>query len=223
MSAEFQLDKAALARMIEHTLLRPEATPADVRDICREAAHLGVHGVCVSPSLISVAAEYGGIQKVTVCGFPSGAHVATVKAKEAANSRADGADEIDMVANLAFIAGGDFAGVEREIAAVRNAIGRDTTLKVIIESALWSAAELRETCRAVINGGADFVKTSTGFHPAGGASIEAVRELKAVAQDQIGIKASGGIKTLAQCVDLVAEGATRLGLSRSRGILDEMH
>jgi deoxyribose-phosphate aldolase len=157
-----------------------------------------------------------------VCGFPSGAHRADVKAAEAAAAVDDGADEIDMVVNLALVKTADWGGVEEEIATVRGAVPAPRLLKVIIESATLTDDEIVATCRAAEAAGADFVKTSTGFHPAGGASVEAVRLMAATVGGRLGVKASGGIRTAAAALAMVEAGATRLGLSGTRAVLDGM-
>jgi deoxyribose-phosphate aldolase len=149
-----------LASYIDQTLLKPEATPGDVRELVADARGLGVFGVCVSPTLVTVAkkaAEGSELAVVTVCGFPSGTHSAVVKAEEARHSIADGADEIDMVINLGAAVSGDFLLVEEEILAVRGQVGAPHLLKVIVESAALSDEQLTAVCRAATRAGADFV------------------------------------------------------------------
>jgi deoxyribose-phosphate aldolase len=216
------LTRAALARLVDHTLLRPEATAADVAALCADAAALGAFSVCVSPSRLPIPTGVlpAGIAVATVCGFPSGAHHAAVKAAEAAASVEHGADEIDMVINLGLVKDGDWAGVTAEIAAVRAAVPAPRLVKVIIESAALTDDEIVAACRAAETAGADFVKTSTGFHPAGGASVEAVRLMAATVGGRLGVKASGGIRTTAQALAMVDAGATRLGLSGTKAVLD---
>lgn len=217
------LDRAGLAALIDHTLLRPEATTADVEALCREAAALGVGAVCVSPSRLPIAQGVvpPGIAVAAVCGFPSGAHAPEIKASEAAWAVDAGATEIDMVIDLGLAADGDWAGVEQEIAAVREAT-EGSLLKVIVESALLDDAALVAACRAAEAAGADFVKTSTGYHPAGGATTHAVEVMAATVGGRLGVKASGGIRNAAEALAMVAAGATRLGLSRSAAILSEL-
>lgn len=210
--------RAELARMIDHTLLKPEATPEQVADLAREAGELGAYSICVSPSRLDVELP-DGVKLATVCGFPSGAHTAAVKAAEAAGSVAAGADEVDMVIDLGLAKAGDWDGVRAEIAAVREACPA-TVLKVIIESAALDDAEIVAACRAAEAAGADFVKTSTGFHPAGGASVEAVRLMAAAVGGRLGVKASGGIRSTEAALAMVDAGATRLGLSGTRAVLD---
>lgn len=209
-----------LAQMVDHTLLRPEATAADVAALVDEGAALGVWAVCVSASLLPIDAK--GLRVVAVCGFPSGAHRSAIKAEEAAQAVDAGADEIDMVINLGLAKAGDWAGVEADIAAVRAAAPVPVALKVIIESAVLTDEEIVHACQAAEAAGADFVKTSTGFHPAGGATVQAVRLMKDTVGDRLRVKASGGIRTLAVAEAMIAAGASRLGLSGTAAILAEI-
>lgn len=211
-----------LAAMIDHTLLAPEATAADVAKLCAEARELHVAAVCVSPSMLPLAngSLDPDIAVAAVCGFPSGAHTAAVKAAEAAGSVAAGASEIDMVMNLGLAKAGDWHAVEEEIRMVREALAPTTILKVILESAVLDDAELQAACHAAEVAGADFVKTSTGFHPAGGATRHAVEVMAAAVGGRLGVKASGGIRTAVDALAMRDAGATRLGTSRTRDILD---
>jgi deoxyribose-phosphate aldolase len=217
------MDRAHVARLIDHTLLRPEATDAAVVALCAEATVLGVAAVCVSPSRLG-AIRPGvlgdGIAVAAVCGFPSGAHEATVKAAEAASAAAAGATEIDVVVDLGLASAGEWEAVERELRAVRDAVPAPVLLKVIIESAVLDRPGIVAACRAAEAAGADFVKTSTGFHPAGGATVEAVALMAETVGGRLGVKASGGIRTAADAVAMVEAGATRLGCSASAAILD---
>ncbi|NHC23342.1 deoxyribose-phosphate aldolase [Nocardioides sp. IC4_145] len=208
-----------VARAIDHTLLKPEATHADVEALVAEAVELGTYSVCVSPSMLPVAVPEGSDLKVAVvCGFPSGKHTSAVKAAEAAESVALGADEIDMVIDVGAAKEGRYDAVEADIAAVRAAAPAPTVLKVIIESAALTDDEIVGVCRAAAAAGADFVKTSTGFHPSGGASEHAVRLMAQTVPD-LQVKASGGVRTLDQARAMIAAGATRLGVSGSRALL----
>ena len=208
-----------MARMVDHTLLKPEATPADVEALCREAVDLGVYSVCVSPSFLPLSSELLGAVKVaTVCGFPSGKHKDGIKATEAARSVTDGANEVDMVIDIGNVIAGDWHAVQADVRAVREAIPA-TVLKVIIESAALSDLQIMEVCRVCADLGADFVKTSTGFHPAGGASAHAVELMRRTVGDALGVKASGGIRTWDAAVDMVNAGASRLGLSGTAQVL----
>jgi deoxyribose-phosphate aldolase len=216
------VDRATLASYIDHTLLRPEATPADIVALCAEANTLGVMAVCVSPSRLPLPPGLldPAVAIAAVCGFPSGAHHPHVKATEAAASVGDGAVEIDMVIDLGRAMDGDWGAVEHEIAEVRRAIDGATLLKVIIESAALDTDAIVAACQASEEAGADFVKTSTGFHPSGGASVEAVRLMADTVGGRLGVKASGGIRTAEQALAMIDAGATRLGCSSSRAILD---
>ncbi|KQQ26665.1 MULTISPECIES: deoxyribose-phosphate aldolase [unclassified Frondihabitans] len=209
-----------IARLIDHTLLKPEATRADVDALIAEAAELGTYSVCVSPSMLPVVIPEGSDLKVAVvCGFPSGKHTSAVKAAEAAESVSLGADEIDMVIDIGAAKAGDFDSVERDIAAVRAAAPAPTVLKVIIESAALTDDEIVAVSKAAESAGAEFVKTSTGFHPTGGATEHAVALMAATVAPRLGVKASGGVRSLDDARRMVAAGATRLGVSGSRAML----
>lgn len=211
--------RTELAAMVDHTLLKPEATPAQVAALVAEARALGVLAVCVSPSVLPLTGA-DGLVVATVVGFPSGKHHGEVKAAEAALAVRHGADEVDMVIDVGAALAGDVAGVQADIAAVRAAAPAPTVLKVIVESALLDDDTLVAVCRAAETAGADFVKTSTGFHPAGGASQHAVALMAATVGGRLGVKASGGIRTTEAALAMVAAGATRLGLSGSAAVLD---
>ncbi|MBD0324494.1 MAG: deoxyribose-phosphate aldolase [Aldersonia sp.] len=210
--------RADVAAMIDHTLLKPEATPADVTRLVEEARELGVLAVCVSPSMLPVRAP--GLVVAAVAGFPSGKHHSLVKASEARLAVQQGATEIDMVIDVGAAVEGDFNAVLADIVTVREAIGESVALKVIIESAVLSDEAIVQVCRAAERAGANFVKTSTGFHSAGGASVHAVRLMAETVGGRLGVKASGGIRTAEAAVELIAAGATRLGLSQTRAVLD---
>ena len=212
------LTRADIAHMVDHTLLAPTATPADVAALVAEGASLGVYSVCVSPSMIPSSVPEGLLVAV-VCGFPSGKHTSAVKAAEAAESVALGADEVDMVIDIGAALVGDFAAVQADIAAVRAATA-GAVLKVIIESAALTDEAIVGACKAAVAAGADFVKTSTGFHPSGGASAHAVALIRATVGPDLGVKASGGIRTAEAALEMIAAGASRLGLSGTRAVLD---
>ena len=213
------ITRAELAAMVDHTLLKPESTAQQVADLAREAADLGAYSICVSPSRLDVELPEG-VKLATVCGFPSGAHPSEVKAVEAADSVAQGADEVDMVINLGLAMDGDWDGVQEDIEAVRAACPEPTVLKVIIESAALDDEQIVAACRAAEAAGADFVKTSTGFHPAVGASVEAVRLMAETVGGRLGVKASGGIRTTEAALAMIDAGATRLGLSGTASVLE---
>jgi deoxyribose-phosphate aldolase len=217
------MDRITLAAMIDHTLLRPEATAEDVIALCQEATDLGVAAVCVSPSHLPITEGLGvGIDICTVIGFPSGAHQPTVKAHEAEVAIDSGATEIDMVINLGLAVAGHWEAVREDIAAVRAAAPDSVLLKVILESAVLGEDEIVAACEAAEAAGADYVKTSTGFHPSGGASVAAVRLMADTVGGRLGVKASGGIRDAATALAMVEAGATRLGCSASRVILDAL-
>ncbi|SNU00332.1 deoxyribose-phosphate aldolase [Ruaniaceae bacterium KH17] len=212
------MNRTELAALVDHTLLKPESTASDVAALIAEGADLGVFSVCVSPNQLPIEVPEG-LAVATVCGFPSGAHKSEVKAAEAARSVAEGANEVDMVVNLKLVKEGDFDSVQADIAAVRAAC-EGALLKVIIESAALTDEEIVACCEASEAAGADFVKTSTGFHPAGGASEHAVALMAKTVGGRLGVKASGGIRTTEAALAMVAAGATRLGLSGTRAVLD---
>ena len=214
------LDAASVARYIDHTLLKPEATTADVTALVAEAIELGTYSVCVSPSMLPLSLPTGADLKVAVvCGFPSGKHHSSVKAAEAALAIEQGADEIDMVIDIGAAKAGRFAEVQADIAAVRAGIPAPQVLKVIIESAALTDAEIVAVCEAAVAAGADFVKTSTGFHPAGGATVHAVRLMKQTVGDRAQVKASGGVRSFADAIAMIDAGASRLGVSGSAALL----
>ena len=212
------LTRGALARMVDHTLLKPEATPQDVTALIEEGLALGVLAVCVSPSMLPVRA--GGLVVAAVAGFPSGKHHSLVKGAEARLAVDQGANEVDMVIDVGAAVVGDYNAVLSDILTVREAMGPTAVLKVIIESAALTDEAIVETCLAAEKAGADFVKTSTGFHPAGGASVEAVRLMADTVGGRLGVKASGGIRTTDAALAMIEAGATRLGLSGSRAVLE---
>jgi deoxyribose-phosphate aldolase len=215
-----------VAALVDHTLLKPEATEADVALLADEAAELGVYAICVSPSMVPVARKSHSLEQAiaAVVGFPSGKHLSAIKADEARLAVAAGADEIDMVIDVGAAVFGDFDAVRADVAAVRAAIGETVVLKVIVESAallgLVGEQALVEACRAADDAGADFVKTSTGFHPCGGASVHAVELMAATVAPRVEVKASGGIRTATDALAMLNAGATRLGLSGTRAVLD---
>jgi deoxyribose-phosphate aldolase len=215
--------RGELARRIDHTLLTPEATVAQIETLCAEGVALGVGAVCVSPTMVAVAVGVlpSGFVVASVAGFPSGAHTSLVKAREAEEACADGAREIDMVANLSAIAQSQWSVLSAEVAEVRRAIGADSVLKVIIESAAWDDEHVVNACQAAVDGGADFIKTSTGFHSSGGATQAAVHLMRKTVGPHIGVKASGGVRSLERALEMIEAGANRIGTSSARAILAE--
>ena len=216
-----------LAKFIDHTQLAPEATSQDIAKLCDEARRFNVAAVCFSPSLLPLPAVLiaelanGDIKIACVIGFSSGAHSGEVKAFEARHATQNGATEIDMVVNLGFVFSANWLELGDEIAQVRAAIPAKTCLKVIIESAALTDAQIVTVCRVAVANGANFVKTSTGFHKSGGATTQAVKLMRATVGDSIGVKASGGIRTRQAALEMIDAGATRLGTSATQAILTE--
>jgi deoxyribose-phosphate aldolase len=209
-----------LAQYIDHTLLKADATVADIVALCGEAAEHRFAAVCVNPVYIDLAAHLlagSGVKVAAVIGFPLGATFAAVKALEAREAVLRKADELDMVMNIAAAKAGQWDAVTDDIRqAVAAAEGK--TVKVILETALLTDGEKRRACDAALAAGAHYVKTSTGFGP-GGATEEDVRLLRAAVGDRAGVKASGGIRTRQQAERMIAAGATRLGTSAGIAIL----
>ena len=223
---EIPLTRAGMASIIDHTLLNPEATPDAVARLCDEASTLGVKAVCVSAARLPLPpgrlAE--GIAVAAVVGFPSGAHPPLVKAAEAAAVVALGATEVDVVIDLGRAMAGEWGSVAAELRQVRSAVGPAVVVKAILETAVLGRGpegrdRIAAACRAAEEGGADFVKTSTGFHPAGGATLDAVRLMAATVAGRLGVKAAGGIRTAEAALSMVTAGATRIGASSSAAIL----
>lgn len=215
------MNRSELAALIDHTLLKPEATDADVAALCEVANEYLVAAICVSPSRLPLAAGLvaDGIQIATVCGFPSGSHQPAAKAFEAANSVQNGATEIDMVLDLGRVKTGDWAAVEADVATVRAALEAPIVLKVIIESGALTNDEIVAACQASEAAGADYVKTSTGFHPSGGATLEAVTLMAKTVGGRLGVKASGGVRSTEAAIAMAKAGATRIGTSSTPIIL----
>lgn len=209
-----------LAARIEHTLLKPQAQPADVDRLCDEAVAYGFAGVCVMPYYVPRAAARlagRGVRVVTVVGFPLGAHRTSVKAAEARDAVAAGADELDMVLQVGALKAGDDAAVEEDIAAVvAAAAGRP--VKVILETALLTDEEIVRGCRIAERAGARYVKTSTGFGP-GGATAEHVALMRRTVGSRMGVKAAGGIRTAADAWRMLRAGADRIGTSNGVAIV----
>ncbi|MDW8318067.1 MAG: deoxyribose-phosphate aldolase [Anaerolineae bacterium] len=215
---------ADLARMIDHTLLKPEATADQIVKLCAEARENGFATVCVNPTWVALAAQElrGSPVKVcTVVGFPLGATLPEVKAFETERAIALGASEIDMVQNIGALKSRDYKRVADDIAAVvRVAHARQASVKVIIETALLTDDEKIESCVIAQAAGADYVKTSTGFST-GGATVADVALMRRVVGPGMGVKASGGIKSAADAAQMIAAGATRLGASAGVKIVRE--
>ncbi|QJB57497.1 deoxyribose-phosphate aldolase [Pseudodesulfovibrio sp. zrk46] len=209
-----------LAQLIDHTLLKPAATVSELDTLCSEALRFGFFGVCVNPSMVSLASwklRDAFPLPVSVVGFPLGATLSESKAYETEAVIKLGAREIDMVLNLGAFKANDDSVVEKDIrAVVRAASG--FPVKVILETALLSDDEIVRACKIAVDSGAAFVKTSTGFGP-GGATIEAVRLMRETVGPDIGVKASGGISTYDDAVAMIEAGANRIGASASVAIV----
>ena len=220
------LTRASLAKYMDHTLLKPEATAADIDRIVAEARQYGTASVCVNPYWVTrVAAGLAGsgVKTCTVIGFPLGATSTASKVAETRDATAHGAQEIDMVINIGELKAGNDDAVRSDISAVANAThGAGALLKVIIETCLLSDEEKRRACKLSIAGGADFVKTSTGFST-GGATTADITLMRETVGPELGVKASGGIRTLEAAEAMIEAGATRLGVSAAASILEEVN
>ncbi|HTP89744.1 MAG TPA: deoxyribose-phosphate aldolase [Bryobacteraceae bacterium] len=205
-----------VASLIDHTLLRPAATHDQIVELCREAVEHGFASVCVNPYWVPlVAAELAGteVKVCTVVGFPLGASASEIKVAEAACALRNGAQEIDMVINIGELIAGDVAAVSRDIAEVVDVCHRaGVIVKTILETSLLTDEQKVLACRLAVQAGADFVKTSTGFGP-GGATVADVRLMRETVGPSVGVKASGGIRTIQDLEAMVAAGATRIGTS----------
>ena len=207
-----------LARMIDHTLLKPDAVRVEIEQLCAEALHYGFAGVCVNPSYVQTAAKLLRGSSVKVCaviGFPLGATSTAAKVFETIQALQDGAQEVDMVINVGMLKSGDCSFVRNDIAAVVEAARiRNAATKVILETCLLTDEEIIIVCSLAKDAGADFVKTSTGFSK-GGATVHDIALMRKTVGAAIGVKASGGIRTREQALAMIAAGATRIGTSSS--------
>jgi len=211
-----------LRKMIDHTLLKADAKGAEIDKLCNEAAEFGFFAVCVNPYYVARATSLlkdKEVKVATVVGFPLGSTPTAVKVCETRKAIADGADEIDMVMNIGAFKNGEFSYVEEDIKAVRLETGRDRVLKVIIETCYLDEREIEKAAEIVLRGGADFVKTSTGFGPKG-AEVSDILLIKQIVGDKAGIKASGGIRDKEKALKMVEAGATRIGASASVKIVE---
>ena len=211
---------SAVSRMVDHTLLKPNATQAEIAKLCEEARKYCFASVCINPSYVAYSAQLlqgSGVKVCTVIGFPLGSTTSTVKAVEARDAIANGADEIDMVINVGALKSGNDSLVYDDIKAVREAT-RGRVLKVILETSLLSDEEKVRACILSKKAAADFVKTSTGFG-GGGATVEDVKLMRHTVGPLMGVKASGGIRDAKIADAMIAAGATRLGTSASVAIV----
>jgi deoxyribose-phosphate aldolase len=216
------MNKESLARMIDHTILKPEASEEAVRKICAEALQYNFASVCINPSYVHLVAELLKGSEVKVCtviGFPLGANTSEVKAFETDNAIKNGAHEVDMVINIGKMKSGDYNYVKEDIMAVVNAAGNRALTKVIIETSLLTEEEKVIACKLSKEAGADFVKTSTGFS-IGGATPEDIKLMRETVGPELGVKASGGVRSYEDAVRVIEAGATRIGASASIAICE---
>ena len=209
-----------LNKYIDHTVLKADTPKAKVQQIIDEAIQYDFMSVCINPTWVSFAAEKLAATDVKVCtviGFPLGANTSTVKAFEAAEAIKNGADEVDMIINIGAAKDGDWDLVESDIQAVVDA-SKDVTTKVIIETSLLTDEEKVKACQAAVRAGADFVKTSTGFSTAG-ATVADIALMRQTVGPDVGVKASGGVRSIADAQAMIEAGATRLGTSNGVDIM----
>ena len=215
-----------MARLIDHTLLKPQTTRDEIKQLCQEAIDNRFWYVCVNPGYVSAASRFVKNNNVKVCGvvgFPFGANTPEVKIHEAKKAIQDGADEIDMVIDLGALKSGDHEVVKHEIESIVKQGKRqgDTIIKVIIETGLLNENEKVAACKLVKNSGANFVKTSTGFN-AQGATVHDVELLRNIVGQHFGVKASGGIRTYSDALRMIEAGANRIGTSSGVKIIREI-
>jgi len=204
-----------LASLIDHTLLKPDADQAQIEQLCREAAQFCFASVCVNPNWVPLCRDLlkgSGVKVCTVIGFPFGSHLPDVKAYEARRAVEQGAEEVDMVINIGALKSKDYALVEQDIRGVVQAVGKNTIVKVILETSLLTREEKIMGSTLAKAAGADFVKTSTGF-AGGGATVEDIQLMRETVGPEMGVKASGGVRTKEDVEAMVAAGATRIGAS----------
>ena len=217
------IKKKQLAKMIDHTLLKPYATQEDIVRLCDEAKKYDFAAVCIHPTYVNLASELlrgSGVKVDTVIGFPLGANTLRAKAYEAEVAIAEGAEELDMVINIGALKSGDFHLVRKDIVAIVKAAKKgNATLKVIIEACYLTDEEKVKVCQIILKSGCDFVKTSTGFGDYG-AKVEDVKLLRKIVGNQMGVKAAGGIRTYADALKMINAGASRLGASSGIRILE---
>lgn len=216
------MDKKQIASIIDHTLLKPEATEPDVEKLCREAVKYGFASVCINPCFVRKASELlsgSDVKVCTVIGFPLGANTTAVKAFEAGKAVEEGAREVDMVINVGALKGKNYEYVYEDIKAVVEAAGHKAMVKVILETCLLSDEEKVKACEIAKSAGASFVKTSTGFNK-GGATVHDVELMRKTVGSSMGVKASGGVRTYEDAVNMINAGASRIGASASVSIVE---
>ncbi|MDZ7861089.1 MAG: deoxyribose-phosphate aldolase [Candidatus Krumholzibacteriota bacterium] len=217
------MENIKLHRLIDHTLLKPEANENDIIRLCDEAKKYNFWSVCVNTHyvpLVKSQVKGTGIKVCSISGFPLGAVNSLVKAFEAERAVSDGADEIDMVLNIGALKSGREKYARDDIKKVVKACAGEAVVKVIIEAALLSEEEKRQACLIAVDGGASFVKTSTGFGPPG-ANVHDVKIMRETVGDGFGVKASAGIRTAGKALELIEAGATRIGASAGVKIIEE--
>ena len=217
------MNKKELAGMIDHTAIRPDTTVTDVKQLCDEAVQYGFGVVCVAPTWVPLAVKAlagTGVRVGTVAGFPHGSTFTVVKCVEASTVLEAGADEIDMVLPIGALKSDEPEMVQMDVAFIADLVHRkkDAVVKVILETPLLTPDEINLGCHLAEQGGADFVKTATGF-AGGGATVEAVRLMKETVGDRLGVKAAGGIGDYAAAKAMIDAGATRIGASASINII----
>lgn len=216
--------KREIARMIDHTLLKADASDDQIRDLCDEAVKYGFWSVCVNPSKVALASNCLMGEDVRVCtviGFPLGATTTLIKSLEIKDAVVNGADEVDVVVNLGAVKSNDWNEVDRDIRVVVEAAEDMALVKLILETSLLTDEEKIRICEIAAKRGADFVKTSTGFGPYGATSTD-VKLLRNTVGDMLGVKASGGIKDVKCVMEMIEAGANRIGTSAGRKIAEEL-
>ncbi|MDJ0647283.1 MAG: deoxyribose-phosphate aldolase [Xenococcaceae cyanobacterium MO_188.B19] len=216
------LNEIDLAQYIDHSLLKPSAIPEEVAQCCNEAVQYNFPAVCVYPSAVKQAAEILHNKRIEVCtviGFPTGANTPGVKLYEAQEAVENGATELDVVINLGWLKSGQLNKIYDEIAQICEATGK--TVKAILETTVLTDEEKQQAAEVCMDAGVAYLKTSTGWF--GGATVSDVKLLKAVSGGKVGIKASGGIRTVAQARELIVVGATRLGTSRGVDLIRQQN
>lgn len=218
--------KAALAACIDHTLLRQDTIREDIEKLCREAVEYGFFGVCIPPYFVSSARGFlqaTGVRIVTVVGFPFGYNVMSSKVEETKKAIIDGANEIDVVINIGALKSGNLTYLREEIESITTICRlQNRIVKVIVESAMLTDAELQRVCGFCVNAGVDFVKTSTGYSSAGGVTLEDVKKLRDLLPGNIRIKAAGGIRDAEFAVELLNAGASRIGTSAGIDMIESL-
>ncbi len=212
------------AKYIDHTLLKPNATDLEIEKLCNEAKEFGFASVCVNPCFVSKCYSLlrnSDVKVCTVIGFPLGANITNIKVQEAKEAVFEGAKEVDMVINISRLKAKDDEYVLREIKAIKKALHEDIILKVIIETCLLNEEEKIRACLLAKQAGADFVKTSTGFST-GGATKEDIALMRKTVGDNMGVKASGGIRTKEAFLEMIEAGASRIGTSSGLKIINDL-